>query len=202
MSTPGLRERKKAKTRRALQDAALRLIGEHGYEATTVEQIADAADVSPSTFFRYFPTKEDVVLADEYDPMLLAAIRNQRTDLAPLDATRAALRDAFGMIYSTDRDKLLQRVQLALGVPSIRARLMDGIGAAEKLFAQGLADRLGREPDDFDIAITVAAMIAALAAALQRWAADGGTEDLADLTDRALAVLQHGLDPAPAPPQR
>ena len=66
----GLRERKKIKLRRSVQSEALRLFAEQGYEDTTVEQIADAADISTTTFYRYFPTKEDVVLDDDYDPIV------------------------------------------------------------------------------------------------------------------------------------
>jgi len=67
----GLRERKKAKTRAAIRREAMRLFREQGYEETTVEQIAEAAEVSPSTFFRYFPTKEDVVLQDDFDVVVV-----------------------------------------------------------------------------------------------------------------------------------
>src|SRR5262252_2552636 len=70
MTSPGLRERKKQKTRWAIQEHALRLIAEQGYDATTVDQIAAAAEISPSTFFRYFPTKEDLIIEDEYDAVL------------------------------------------------------------------------------------------------------------------------------------
>ena len=65
----GLRERKKQKTRESIQRTALRLFERQGYEETTIEQIAAAAEISESTFFNYFPTKEDVVLYDAYDPV-------------------------------------------------------------------------------------------------------------------------------------
>src|SRR6476620_1763051 len=90
--SPGLRERKKAKTRAAIQEHALRLFQEQGYDATTVEQIAEAAEVSPSTFFRYFPTKEDVVLYDDLDPVFIAVFEAQPPELTPIQAMRKALR--------------------------------------------------------------------------------------------------------------
>ena len=68
----GLRERKKQKTREAIQREAMRLFQEQGYEATTIEQIAEAVEISPSTFFNYFPSKEDVVFTDPYDPLFIS----------------------------------------------------------------------------------------------------------------------------------
>src|SRR5215472_6346756 len=121
---PGLRERKKARTRAAIREHALRLFREQGYEATTVDQIADAADVSPSTFFRYFPTKEDVVLQDEFDVLALEAFEAQPHELSTVAAFRAAARSAFA---SLGQDELLQfraTTELILTVPELRARAM------------------------------------------------------------------------------
>ncbi|OYD67968.1 TetR family transcriptional regulator [Rhodococcus sp. OK302] len=70
----GLRERKKAHTRASIQEHALRLFQERGYDATTVQQIIDACEISESTFFRYFPAKADVVLADDFDPLIVEAL--------------------------------------------------------------------------------------------------------------------------------
>src|SRR5579859_6945012 len=92
---PGLRERKKARTRASLREHALRLFREQGYQATTVEQIAAAAEVSPSTFFRYFPTKEDLILRDDMDVRMLEAFSRQPADLAPVAAIRAATKEAL-----------------------------------------------------------------------------------------------------------
>ena len=92
----GLRERKKARTRAALRQHALRLFREQGYQQTTVEQIAAAAEVSPSTFFRYFPTKEDLVLQDDMDARLIAALEQQPAELGPVAAVRAATREVSG----------------------------------------------------------------------------------------------------------
>jgi AcrR family transcriptional regulator len=71
---PDWRHREKNATRDRIRASALRLLGEQGYDTTTVEQIAAAAGVSHMTFFRYFPTKDDVALSDSYDPMLVGLI--------------------------------------------------------------------------------------------------------------------------------
>src|SRR5262249_58737408 len=90
----GLRERKKARTRAAIRTEAMRLFRERGYAATTVEQIAAAADISPATFFRYYPTKEDVVLQDDLDLLLPEAVDAPPPSLSPVAADRAALTEA------------------------------------------------------------------------------------------------------------
>src|SRR5271156_2061193 len=102
----GLRERKKARTRAAIREHALRLFREQGYHETTVEQIAEAAEVSPSTFFRYFPTKEDVVLLDELDVITLAAFERQPAGLTPVAAFRAAAAEAFAALTEEELARL------------------------------------------------------------------------------------------------
>src|SRR5215813_3567608 len=88
--TTGLRERKKSKVRNQLKQHALRLFLEQGYEATTIEQIAQQAEVSPRTFFRYFASKEDLIFDDEYDERLIAAFRAQPSELSVVGALRRA----------------------------------------------------------------------------------------------------------------
>ena len=120
---PGLRERKKARTRAAIQHEALRLFREKGYEETTVDQIAEAVEISPSTFFRYFGTKEDVVLTDDYDVVLVEQYRAQPPDLGPVQALRkdgpVRPRQPWGTRSSAD---MRERTELALSVPGTASR--------------------------------------------------------------------------------
>ncbi len=108
-SLPGLRERKKAKTRAAIQREALRLFREQGYDETTVSQIAEAVEISPSTFFRYFPSKEDVVLYDDLDPYLFAAFEEQPPELSPIQAIRSAMREVFARLPSDEMARQMER---------------------------------------------------------------------------------------------
>ena len=145
---PGLRERKKARTRASIREHALRLFREQGYAATRVEQIAEAAEVSPATFYRYFPTKEDVVLQDDLDLLTLEALEAQPPGLSPLAAVRAAMVTAQAGFTPEERERFRQTTELTMAVPEIRARAMDEFARTIDVFAAVLSRRTGRKPDD------------------------------------------------------
>src|ERR1700744_4285253 len=129
---PGLRERKKARTRASIREQALRLFREQGYQATTVEQIAAAAEGSPFTFFRYFPTKEDVVLQDDMDARMVEALSRQPPDLAPIAAVRAALSEAWASFTPTEWDEIRESGRLQVEVPEIRGRSMNQVAPVRR----------------------------------------------------------------------
>ena len=189
---PGLRERKKAKTRASIQEHALRLFRERGYDGTSVEEIAEAAEVSPSTFFRYFPTKEDVVLYDPFDPVLIEALRRQPAAMTPIAAMRAAFREAIAGAGASWQRQQEERAQLVLAVPELRRRMIDEFVTSMEPFARAIADRVGREPDDFAVRNIVGAV---LGVGLMAWLQGSGTAgvDYVELMDAAFAHLEAGL---------
>ncbi len=190
---PGLRERKKQKTRWAIQEHALRLFHEQGYEQTTVDQIAAAAEISPSTFFRYFKSKEDVVLQDDYDPILAHALAEAPAGTSSVAAVRTALRVAFDELGHDEQQRIYQRVSLMLAVPALRRTLLDGFTDNLTMITEGIARRTGRQPGDFLVRAFAGACFGVWLSALLGWAEAGGEEDLAELMDRALAPLETGF---------
>ena len=187
-----MRERKKAKTRAAIQREALRLFREQGYAATTVEQIAAVVEVSPSTFFRYFPTKEDVVLYDDIDPLLIAEFAAQPAGATPIQALRGALHVVFAALPAEDAAQQWERARLLLTVPELRMRLLDQFAGMIELFAEMAAKRTGRRADDIAVRAFAGAVIGALIAALFTSAEDS-TADLIAVMDASLAQLEAGL---------
>lgn len=188
----GLRQRKKLKTRLAIQEHALRLFREQGYQQTTVEQISDAADVSPSTFFRYFPTKEDVVLFDALDPWLIEAFRRQPPELSPIGALRAAMREVFSTLPEALMQDQRERGRLVYREPGLQAAWVADLLRTAQVMATLLASRLGRPADDPRIRIYTGAVMGALMAAMLPAMADPEADFVADL-DVALDVLEAGL---------
>lgn len=187
-----MRARKKAKTRAAIQQHALRLFGEHGYEATTAAQIAEAAEVSESTFFRYFPTKAEVVLGDDFDPLVVRAFTDQPPELSAIEALRRAFRAAFAQVSSQQLDEQRERVRLILSVPELRAAMLDQFAHALSLLADVVAQRTGRRADDVAVR-TLAGAVVGAAMALMFALADDPAADIATLLDEAIGLLQEGL---------
>lgn len=194
----GLRERKKMKTRAAIQHHALRLFREKGYHATTVEQIAEAAEISPSTVFRYFPTKEALVLEDIYDPLLIRAFQEQPAGLSPIQALREAVKSGLSKIPAEEKKAIRERMELALSVPELRAALLVHVTDSLRMIADLLAARTGRDRGDFHVLAFAGAVIGAVLS-VQAYGADHPDADFEALVDEALAYLEAGL---PLPPER
>jgi len=161
----GLRERKKIKTRQAIRHAAFRLIDENGYAATTVEQIADAADVSPSTFFRYFPSKESLLLADDLDPLIVEAFKAQPPDLSPTQAIRRAYDGVIAGLSTEQLEFESTRQRLMFSIPELKAAMYDEYYRTVTVMAELIGDRIGRAATDFEVRVYVGALTGAMMAA-------------------------------------
>ena len=193
----GLRERKKARTRASIREHALRLFRANGYQRTTVEQIAAAAEVSPSTFFRYFPTKEDVVLQDDMDTRMVEALERQPADLSPLAAVRAAVQGAFASYTEADLAVIAETTMLTMTVPEIRARATDEFVRTIGVIGEALAKRAGRPADDLAVRTAAGAIIGVMMSITMPWHGWSSDmqriEDVFGRIDQALALLEAGL---------
>ena len=188
----GLRERKKAKTRAAIQEHALRLFREQGYAETTVQEIAAAAEVSPATFFRYFPTKEDTVVFDRLDPVLIDLYRSQPAGLNPTEALRATIKDSLRTLTEEEWELESQRQQLVLNAPELRARMLDQLYAGIDLLAELAAERVGRSPHDFAVRAWAGAVVGVVMATYQITGSVKLNHYLG-VVDDAFAQLEAGL---------
>ena len=191
-TTGGLRERKKAKTKAAIQRHAVRLFTQQGFAATTVEQVAEAAEVSPSTVFRYFPTKEDLVVFDPHDPVIFAEFQRQPPEVSLTEAWRNALRTAIAGMSEDELTSQLERARLVLTVPELwGATLYDTRNSLEIMMTLS-AERVGRPPTDPALRATVGAVFGVLLT----WALDWvrtQDRDVLDTLDEAMAHLDTGL---------
>ncbi|WP_431955909.1 TetR family transcriptional regulator [Nocardia lijiangensis] len=161
IAAPGLRERKKERTRRTIRTEAFRLFREQGYGETTIEQIAAAADVSPSTFFRYFPTKEQLVIADDLDPLLVEEFRGQPRGLSPVLAFRNAIDASLATLTPEELAFEQERQALVYHVPELRAAIGIELERGIEMIAEMIAEYLGRPADDFEVRVTAGAIAGA-----------------------------------------
>ncbi len=193
MSAADWRATKKAQTRNMIQEHALRLFAERGYDETTVEDIAAAAGVSHMTFFRYFPRKEQVVEYDEYDPMLIDLVAARPTDETPLQALHGAIRSGLDAILPTDGANLLARTRLVLRTPALRSRNWIAQDGTIDVFATALARRRGEDVPDYATTVLAAAVLGAMNVAITRWA-EADDANLPALMDAAFTALEAGAN--------
>jgi AcrR family transcriptional regulator len=197
----GLRERKKARTREAIIDAALDLFERNGYDDTTIEDIAAAAEVSPRTFFRYFDSKLELIMA---------RTGSKNPDLGPLLAERPAgegLLDSLREILRSQLDVqmgdplVLREMQVMLSTPSLRNMAREHFYEEEAGMAVMVAERLGLDEDDLAARVIASMIASALWATVNCWIADGA--DIARLwpmLDETFGILAEGLAEVPSTP--
>ncbi|MGH9002441.1 MAG: TetR family transcriptional regulator [Acidimicrobiia bacterium] len=192
---PGLRERHRRRTATQLEEVALKLFVEHGFDATTVDDIAAAAEVSRRTFFRYYASTEDVLLADHPKQLadLRAALAARPASEPILTALRQALMSLSGS-YEENRDRLLLRARVMRGTPSLQARSLVLQRDWEQAVSEMVAEHLGVDAQgDLRPAVVAATMLGALRAAFGMWLEGGGTAHLPSLVAEALDLLDSGL---------
>ncbi len=191
----GLRERHRRRTEALLEEAALRLFEERGFDLVTVDDIARAADVSRRTFFRYFATKEDVLLADQLRRLseLREALDVRPADEPPLTALREAVL-SMARRHEEDKERLLRRAKLMRATPSLQTRWMGTQRVWEQAVTEMMAERLGVDPlVDLRPGVIAASTLASLRTAIGMWVTANGKGDLRAMVTEALDLLDGGL---------
>ena len=172
----GLRERKKVRTRDAIVTAALELFADRGYEATTVEMIAEAAEVSPATVFRYFAAKDEIVFSDRDRrlPMLAAALRNRPASESDLVAAGRALCEVFA---DPDAESGIRRQRQALASSVVlRGKAEDVLADWQETIRKALVARGAGNHGDPDARVRAALVMTGFRVALEDWLAGKHSE--------------------------
>lgn len=202
MTTVSLRERKKQATYRQLRRVALDLVAKHGLANVTVEDIAAAADVSPRTFFNYFPSKEAALFGGDPDraAVLRERIASQDPGEPALQVVGAVLSDDAQTMAADLRDlggdltDWLRRMKVARTDPHLRAAHAAHMAMIERAVAEGLAARLGTDPEsDPYPGVLAAAAVGAVRSCISFWAGSSGAVELGQLIAGAFGALRDGL---------
>ncbi|HEY3506461.1 MAG TPA: TetR/AcrR family transcriptional regulator [Actinocatenispora sp.] len=194
------RDRKKRLTRQGIVSAAVRLFDEQGYDETTVEQVAAAADVDPKTFFNYFRTKADVLFNEldlDFD-VLLAAIADRRPEEGPGEVLRRAMREYAGhrrpRVPRKEPAEPSAAARIALTTPALQAKGMYLLLDLQQRIAAALVDAFGDELDPVTAAAMTGSVLGAVQQASLASAALGRSQDeLWAAAELAVDVAAHGL---------
>ncbi|MEH0449642.1 TetR family transcriptional regulator [Streptomyces sp. B21-102] len=210
----GLREMKKAKVKQAIQRETLRLFTERGYRETTVEQIAAAAEISTTTFYRYYPSKEEVILSGIHErgqgegrgeglggglgggrERSLHFVSELPAGVSVVEGLRAVLRgiQRSGALEG-DRGALLARLRMINDTPELRALNAQRTQEGLRELAGLLAGPSGADPDGYEMRVLAAAVGGAVTETLRYWVERDGEPDIGDLFDRTLELMAPSLE--------
>jgi AcrR family transcriptional regulator len=189
----GLRHRKRAAAMERIQAVALDLFDERGYQSVTVEQIAEASDVSPSSVYRYFGTKEQIVLLGEFEVDAAHARLDHGVEGSPLDVTRSMMRTAMGHLVGQDEERVRRQMRHVMSDPALEAALARQVYAASETLGELFAARLDRRADDLEVQVLAHVIVGALLGGLHHWHGTGFGEPLPDVLDRCIRLLEAGL---------
>jgi AcrR family transcriptional regulator len=176
-----------ARIKAEIQRCALELFRRQGFEETTVNQIATAAEVSPMTVFRYFATKEDIVVWDDFDETLVARIQESPECDDVITRVATVLLNSLADADEDARLAMLARLELAIRSPALRARGWDNLYLTQQAITVGLG--AANEVDRFRNSVAIGACLVALSAALFQWAKGQGEGDPLVFAREAFAVI-------------
>lgn len=190
----GLRERKRLAAMRRIQEVSLDLFDANEYAAVTVEQIAEASEVSPSSVYRYFGTKEQIVLWDEFDVIQVDVLAGALSATVPLDGVRRALEQ--GIAGLTDDDELLlkRRLKLIMSTPALEQVSIGQTYLLSEAVGEVLAGRLGRPAVDLEVQVFAHALVGGLIGMFHHWHGTGFADPLREVFERCFVIFEEGLD--------
>jgi AcrR family transcriptional regulator len=189
----GLRERRRIASIRRIQEAALDLFDQRGFANVTIEQIAEAAEVSPSSVYRYFGTKEQLVLYEEFDFRLIEAVEAELASHPPVEAVRRALAGVMAEFFGRDEELARRKMRYALEDPHLRAAMSEQVDQFTRLVADVLGRAANRDPGDLEIQVIASSLVWSLTAAARKWHEEGYVRPLQTLLEEALTVIERGL---------
>jgi AcrR family transcriptional regulator len=202
----GLRLRKRRAAMRHIQEVALDLFDQRGFENVSIEEIARTAEVSPSSIYRYFGTKEQVVLYDEVDAGFIDQLEHGLAELPPIEAVRRAMTAVLTDYFARDDPLTRRKVRYAFEEPALRAATLEQTDVFVPILAEALARASKRPTTDLEIQVAATAIVAALIAAVRHWYTAGASCSLAEEIGHALDFLEAGLQlrtgEAVTPPSR
>ncbi len=191
---PGLRERKRLAAMTRIQDRALELFEERGFDGVTVEEIAAASDVSPSSVYRWFGTKEELVLWDEFDPEIDRHLGPALAEEVPLAGLRRVVVGVVEGLTADREHQVRRRAALMMSTPELEQAASARTYEMAEHIGRAMAQRLGRPLEDLEVQVFSHAFTGGILGMLHHWHGTGFAEPLDAVVRRVFDIFEEGLD--------